>query len=42
MDFVWSSLAFQWADDLEATLRGLYRVLEPGGAIRLPRSGPTP
>ncbi|MGA9990892.1 MAG: malonyl-ACP O-methyltransferase BioC [Thiobacillaceae bacterium] len=40
MDFVWSSLAFQWAGDLAATLRELYRIQKSGGAILFSTFGP--
>jgi malonyl-CoA O-methyltransferase len=40
VDFVWSSLAFQWAGDLAATLRELYRIQKPGGAILFSTFGP--
>lgn len=40
MDLVWSSLALQWADDLEATLRGFHRVLAPGGLLIFSSFGP--
>ncbi len=33
MDFLWSSLALQWAEDLQATGRELWRVLKPGGVL---------
>ncbi|HYP66664.1 MAG TPA: malonyl-ACP O-methyltransferase BioC [Thiobacillaceae bacterium] len=40
VDFVWSSLAFQWVGDLAATLRELYRIQKPGGAILFSTFGP--
>jgi malonyl-CoA O-methyltransferase len=40
VDFVWSSLAFQWAGDLAATVRELYRIQKPGGAILFSTFGP--
>jgi malonyl-CoA O-methyltransferase len=40
VDFVWSSLAFQWVVDLESTFRELHRVQRPGGAILFATFGP--
>ncbi|MEW6118561.1 MAG: malonyl-ACP O-methyltransferase BioC [Pseudomonadota bacterium] len=40
MQLVWSSLALQWADDLDATLRGFHRVLAPGGLLMFSTFGP--
>jgi malonyl-CoA O-methyltransferase len=40
VDFVWSSLAFQWAGDLAATVRELHRIQKPGGAILFSTFGP--
>ncbi len=40
MNLVWSSLALQWAHDLEATLKGLHRVLAPGGLLMFATFGP--
>lgn len=40
MQLVWSSLALQWAPDLEATLKGLHRVLAPGGLLLFSTFGP--
>ncbi|WP_296752438.1 malonyl-ACP O-methyltransferase BioC [Thiobacillus sp.] len=40
MNLVWSSLALQWARDLEATLKGLHRVLAPGGLLMFATFGP--
>jgi malonyl-CoA O-methyltransferase len=40
MNLVWSSLALQWAHDLEATFKGLYRVLAPGGLVMFATFGP--
>jgi malonyl-CoA O-methyltransferase len=40
VDLVWSSLALQWAHDLEATFRGLHRVLAPGGLLMFATFGP--
>ena len=40
MDLVWSSLALQWARDLEATLKGVHRVLAPGGLLIFATFGP--
>lgn len=39
-NLVWSSLALQWAQDLEATLAGLHRVLAPGGLLMFSTFGP--
>jgi malonyl-CoA O-methyltransferase len=40
MNLVWSSLALQWAQDLEATLKGVHRVLTPGGLLMFATFGP--
>ena len=40
MNLVWSSLALQWAHDLDATLKGIYRVLAPGGLLIFATFGP--
>ncbi|WP_072094072.1 malonyl-ACP O-methyltransferase BioC, partial [Trabulsiella odontotermitis] len=32
-DLVWSNLAVQWCDDLNAALSELYRVVRPGGVL---------
>lgn len=40
MNLVWSSLAVQWAHDLEATLKGFHRVLAPGGLLIFATFGP--
>lgn len=40
MNLVWSSLALQWAHDLETTLRGFHRVLAPGGLLIFATFGP--
>jgi malonyl-CoA O-methyltransferase len=40
VNLVWSSLALQWAHDLDATLRGLHRVLAPGGLLIFATFGP--
>jgi malonyl-CoA O-methyltransferase len=40
MNLVWSSLALQWAHDLEATFRGFHRVLAPGGLLLFATFGP--
>jgi len=40
MNLVWSSLALQWAHDLEATLRGVHQVLAPGGLLMFATFGP--
>lgn len=39
-DLVWSSLALQWAHDLEATLKDMHRVLAPGGLLMFSTFGP--
>jgi malonyl-CoA O-methyltransferase len=39
-NLVWSSLALQWARDLEATLKGFHRVLAPGGLLIFATFGP--
>jgi len=40
MNLIWSSLALQWAHDLDATLKGLHRVLAPGGLLIFATFGP--
>jgi len=40
MNLVWSSLALQWAHDLEATLKGFHRLLAPGGLLMFATFGP--
>ncbi len=40
IDLAWSSLALQWVDDLEATFRGIHRVLKPGGLFLFASFGP--
>jgi malonyl-CoA O-methyltransferase len=40
MDLVWSSLAIQWAYDLEATFKGFHQVLAPGGLLIFATFGP--
>jgi malonyl-CoA O-methyltransferase len=40
VNLVWSSLALQWAHDLEATLRGMHRVLAPNGLLIFATFGP--
>ncbi|MEW6415296.1 MAG: malonyl-ACP O-methyltransferase BioC [Pseudomonadota bacterium] len=40
MNLVWSSLALQWAQDLEAVLQGVRRVLAPGGLLLFATFGP--
>lgn len=40
VNLVWSSLALQWAQDLDATLKGIHRVLAPGGAFLFATFGP--
>ncbi|MHB0975164.1 MAG: malonyl-ACP O-methyltransferase BioC [Thiobacillus sp.] len=40
VNLVWSSLALQWAHDLEAALRGFHRVLAPGGLLMFATFGP--
>ncbi len=39
-DLVFSSLALQWCNDLQATLRDLLRVLKPGGLLLFTTFGP--
>jgi malonyl-CoA O-methyltransferase len=39
-DLVWSSLALQWARDLESTFKGFHRVLAPGGLLIFATFGP--
>ena len=39
-DLVFSSLTLQWCNDLQATLRGLLRVLKPGGLLMFTTFGP--
>ena len=39
-DLVFSSLTLQWCNDLDATLRGLLRVLKPGGLLLFTTFGP--
>jgi malonyl-CoA O-methyltransferase len=39
-DLLWSNLALQWVGDLEASLRGLHRVLKPGGLLMFSTFGP--
>lgn len=40
MNLAWSSLALQWAHDLEATLKGFHRALAPGGLLIFATFGP--
>lgn len=40
IDVIWSSLALQWVDDLEAAFRGMHRVLKPGGLLLFASFGP--
>ncbi|OGU52812.1 MAG: malonyl-[acyl-carrier protein] O-methyltransferase BioC [Hydrogenophilales bacterium RIFOXYA1_FULL_63_33] len=40
MDLVWSSLAIQWAHDLEATFKGFHQVLAPDGLLIFATFGP--
>jgi malonyl-CoA O-methyltransferase len=40
IDFVWSSLALQWANRLEITLAEFHRVLRPGGLVLFATFGP--
>ena len=40
IDLAWSSLVLQWVDDLEATFRGVHRVLKPGGLFIFASFGP--
>ncbi|MDP1643913.1 MAG: malonyl-ACP O-methyltransferase BioC [Thiobacillus sp.] len=40
MNLVWSSLALQWAHDLETTLKGFHEVLAPGGLLIFATFGP--
>jgi malonyl-CoA O-methyltransferase len=40
VNLVWSSLALQWAQDLEAALRGFHHVLAPGGLLMFATFGP--
>ncbi len=40
IDMVWSNLALQWCNDLDATFSGLARVLRPGGLFMFSTFGP--
>ena len=40
VNLLWSSLALQWAGDLEATLKNFHRVLAPGGLLIFATLGP--
>jgi malonyl-CoA O-methyltransferase len=40
VDLVFSSLMFQWCDDLDAALSGCARVLKPGGLLLFSSFGP--
>jgi len=39
-DLIFSSLTLQWCNDLPATMRGLLRVLKPGGLLMFTTFGP--
>jgi malonyl-CoA O-methyltransferase len=40
VNLIWSSLALQWAHDLEAAFRGFHQVLAPGGLLMFATFGP--
>ncbi len=40
VDMIWSSLAFQWADDLPGVMAECHRVLRPGGLLMFTTFGP--
>jgi malonyl-CoA O-methyltransferase len=40
VNLLWSSLAMQWARDLDATIKGFHRVLAPGGLLVFATFGP--
>jgi malonyl-CoA O-methyltransferase len=40
VNLLWSSLAMQWARDLDVTLKGFHRVLAPGGLLIFATFGP--
>lgn len=40
VDLLWSSLALQWCNDLDATFTGLRRVLAPNGLLMFSTFGP--
>jgi malonyl-CoA O-methyltransferase len=40
MDFIWSSLAIQWCNDLDATFAGMARALRPDGLLMFSTFGP--
>lgn len=40
VDLVWSSLALQWVEDLEATFQGVHRILKPEGLFLFASFGP--
>lgn len=40
MDFIWSSLAIQWCNDLDAAFSGMARVLRPDGLFMFSTFGP--
>ena len=40
VNMVWSNLALQWCNDLEATFAGMHRVLESGGLLMFSTFGP--
>jgi len=40
MDFIWSSLAIQWCNDLDTTFAGMSRALRPDGLLMFSTFGP--
>jgi len=40
VDLVWSNLALQWVEDLQASLREVHRVIRPGGLFAFSTFGP--
>jgi len=40
VDMVWSNLALQWCNDLDATFAEIHRVLKPDGALMFASFGP--
>lgn len=40
LDFIWSSLAIQWCNDLDATFAGMSRALRPDGLLMFSTFGP--